>query len=94
MMWREHRLKGWTMRLEYQLTACGYEGDPELFRRQLPELLGQLFPGATDEELLCSPREKAIPYCEAVRTHFQFNFPDGLILKALINTRKAGRRTN
>lgn len=80
------------MRLEKQLQACGYSGDPEVFRSLLPELLGQLFPGATDEDVLCSPREKAIPYCEAVRARCACGLSDTLILKTLLNTRKASRK--
>jgi hypothetical protein len=83
-----------TMRLPNRLRTCGYEGDPTVFERTLPELLRRLFPGITDEGLLCSPRERAIPYCEAVRAHFQFDFPEDLILKTLVNTRKASRRSS
>jgi hypothetical protein len=80
------------MRLEKQLKACGFRGSVEEFTKVLPNLLEQLFPGCTDEEVLCDPRAKAIPYCDAVRARFDFDFPESLILKTLINTRKAGRR--
>jgi hypothetical protein len=80
------------MRLEQQLRVCGYEGDPKEFSSTLPRLLHQLYPGCTDETVLCEPQSKAIPFVEAVRAHFQCDLPESVVLKALINSRKANRR--
>jgi hypothetical protein len=80
------------VRLSQQLQACGYDGDPVEFANTLPRLLEELFPGETDEGLMCDPQGKAIPYCETVRSRFHVNFPDTLILRTLTNTRKASRR--
>jgi hypothetical protein len=88
MLYREPRMT----RLDRQLAGCGFAGDAEAFRITLVELLVGLFPGCTDEDVLCEPINKAIPYCEAVRAKFDCSFPDRLILKTLLNTRKASCR--
>ena len=80
------------MRLSRRLKACGFEGDPEEFRRAIIAEFERLFPADTDEALLCNPSTKAVPFCEAVCGRLQFRFPEDLVLTTLINTRKASRR--
>lgn len=81
------------MRLEKTLKACGFNGDPAEFRSFVRRQFQVLFPQDTDEDVLCSPSTKALPLCKAIRQHYRLDFPEAVVLKTLINERKAGRRT-
>jgi len=76
------------MRLESRLRSCGYRGDASFFRQVVLDQFRELFPGETDEAVLCNPSAKALPYCESVRKRCEFPFPEDLILSTLINARK------
>ncbi len=81
------------MRLVTELKQCGFSGECEEFRRVVLGTFESLFPGETDEEVLCHPTSKAVKLCGAVRGYFHHDFPENLILKTLINSRKGSRRS-
>lgn len=85
------RLKDhYVARLSRTLAEHGIEEDPDRFVDRLVELFQGLYPAFTIDELLVRPRE-ALRYCDAVRSHAQnYDLPDDMILRPLLNRRKNG----
>ncbi len=78
--------------LKAELLRHGCGADPDEFRDVIQELKAVMYPTWTDEDLLKNPRN-AIQYAEAVRCRVGCaGLPDEVILGALQNIRKAGRR--
>jgi hypothetical protein len=76
-------------RLEAELEECGCSLTPAQFRDLLEELKAATSPSWTSDDLVCHPDE-AKAFCEMIRT--ETNCPrmsDFLILRTLINARKA-----
>ena len=79
------------MRLETQLKHLGFPGTADRFRNIVRQRYLAMFPFASDEEVLTSPTAMALPLVESVRQDVGLDLPEDLILKTLINERKAGR---
>jgi hypothetical protein len=77
-------------RLSKSLTEYGVETDPEQFVDQLAERFGSMYPAFSIDELLVRPRE-ALRFCDAVREATgNYDLPDDLLLRPLLNRRKNG----
>ena len=77
-------------RLSKTLAEYGIDTEPEMFVDQLVELFQGLYPAFTIDELLVRPRE-ALKFCDAVRTSCRnYDLPDDLLLRPLLNRRKHG----
>lgn len=77
-------------RLSKTLTEYGIDTDPETFVDQLVERFQGMYPALTIDELLVRPRE-ALRFCDAVRTATgDYDIPDDLLLRQLLNRRKHG----
>jgi len=75
-------------RLSQTLADYGIDDDPEAFKDGLVDLFHGLYPAFTVDELLVRPRE-ALRYCDAVRDkHRNYDLPDDLVLRSLLNRRK------
>ncbi len=81
------------MRLTKALKQCGFQGEPDEIRTIILEQFQSLFPGETYEDVLFHPSTKALALCDAVRRHFRVDFPEDLVLRTLINSRKASQRS-
>jgi hypothetical protein len=70
--------------------SYGIEEDPEQFIDRLVDLMAEMYPACTVDELLLRPRE-AILFCDAVRHGTGYiDLPDDIILRPLLNRRKQG----
>lgn len=68
----------------------GIPDDPAELTDRLAELMFNLYPAFTVDELLLRPRE-AVRFCDAARQQTgYFDLPDDVILRALLNRRKKG----
>jgi hypothetical protein len=66
----------------------GIDDDPDVFVDALIDLMGQMYPAFTIDELLLRPRE-AIKFCDVVRhRHGAYDLPDDVILRPMLNRRK------
>lgn len=85
------RLKGFYMaRLSKTLEEYGIDTDPETFVDQLVERFQAMYPAFTIDELLVRPRE-ALRFCDSIRaTTGNYDLPDDLLLRPLLNRRKHG----
>lgn len=78
------------IRLENELSGCGWAGDPEEFRDLLTGIFRVMFPNLTDEDVLCDEHAPA-RFVRAVRVAANSpDLPHTLILRTLLNTRKRG----
>jgi hypothetical protein len=62
--------------------------DPKMFRELIVKRHGIMHPDWTEDDLVCHPDE-AKKYCEVVRAEVGSPVPDHVILRALLNARKA-----
>lgn len=76
---------------EAQLGAAGYTSGRDSFYDTVEELRATLFRSWTADELACHPHE-ALQFCEVVRRRVVAPVPDHLIMKALMNRRRQGRK--
>ncbi len=77
------------MKLDNELTRCGCHLSAPAFRHRLEELKAATSPSWTVDDLVCHPND-AIAYCDHVRADMGCsNLEDFLILKTLMNNRKA-----
>lgn len=85
------RLKAYYVtRLSKTLSEFGIEIDPETFVDQLVERFQAMYPAFTIDELLVRPRE-ALRFCDAVRVATgNYDLPDDVLLRPLLNRRKHG----
>lgn len=82
------------MRLSEELSAIGWKEDRNVFEELLVNVFHGEFRNWTDEDLLTNPRE-ALRYCALVRQSSRLSdLADSVVLRALTNLRKAGRRVN
>jgi transcriptional regulator with XRE-family HTH domain len=76
-------------KLETELKECGCSLDVTGFRERIDELRVLMFPNWTADDLVCHPRD-ACNYCDKVRSAIGCDkLEDFVILKALLNIRKA-----
>lgn len=76
------------MQLKAVLKSYKCSDSPEKFRGRLIDMLQELFPGYTIDDLVCTP-EDATRYCSSIREELDSAFmPDFEILKSLMNVRK------
>ena len=77
-------------KLDKELTAAGWKRNPEDFREIVVNAFKRHFPGWTDEQVLCRPRD-SMHLCNLVRQLSLLNdLPDDVILRTLTNVRKRG----
>jgi hypothetical protein len=77
-------------RLSDSLPHYGIDTDPKMFVDQLNDMFHGLYPSFTLDDLLCRPRE-ALAFCDAVRRGLgNYDLPDDLILRPMLNERKRG----
>ncbi|MGH7173395.1 MAG: hypothetical protein ACRELF_03665 [Gemmataceae bacterium] len=86
----ELRPKGKRMarRLETELKECGCSMDAKLFRDLVVERRATMHRSWTEDDLVCHPDE-AKAFCQAIRSEVGTEVPDHVILRALLNARKA-----
>lgn len=76
-------------RLEDELSGYNIKGGAEKFREVIADVKNGMCRNWTDEDLLCHPVD-AIRFCAAVCGKLRcFDLPDDLILRTLLNMRKA-----
>jgi hypothetical protein len=84
------RGRGLPFRLAEELRAAGCDLDRVAFADAIAEEFHGWCRNATDEDLLCRPREGA-KFCRAVRRELRLRkLPDRVILRTLIGRRKGG----
>lgn len=77
-------------RLSSTLAEYGIDTDPEMFVDQLIDQCFVMYPAFTIDELLVRPRE-ALRFCDAVRERLgNYDLPDDMLLRPLLNRRKQG----
>lgn len=83
------RLKAHYMaRLNDSPMNYGFDGPIEAFDEKIVDLFHAMYPAFTVDELLVRPRE-ALRFCDASRVGFgNYDLPDDLILRRLLNRRK------
>jgi hypothetical protein len=75
-------------RLEIELAECGCEMDAKMFRELVVERHRVMHPNWTEDDLVCHPDE-AKNYCAVIRSEVGAPVPDHVILRSLLNARKA-----
>lgn len=78
-----------TRKLETELTEVGCAMDAAMFRELVAERHAAMHPVWTEDELTCHPDE-AKAFCGAIRNEVDAQVPDHIILRTLLNVRKAG----
>lgn len=83
------RLKAYYMaRLSDSPSNYGFDGPIEAFDEVVVDLFHGSYPAFSVDELLVRPRE-GVRFCDAVRTKLgNYDVPDDLILRRLLNRRK------
>lgn len=78
------------IQLKDELAACDCKLDADAYRETLANVFANMFPGWTDEEMLCdefAPRR----FVEAIRRKTKApDLPHSLVLRSLLNIRKRG----
>lgn len=82
------RRKQVARKLEVELTDAGCSLDPKSFIAILEERHATMHPGWTVDDLVCHP-DQAKTYCEQIRSAVGAPVPDHVILRRLMNARKA-----
>jgi hypothetical protein len=75
-------------KLETELAEAGSDMDPKMFTELLEERHAAMHPNWTVDDLVCHPDE-AKAYCEQIRSEVGAPVPDDVILRRLMNARKA-----
>lgn len=77
-------------RLSKTLAEYGIDTDPEMFVDSLVERFQGMYPAFSIDELLVRPRE-ALRFCDSVRCATgNYDLPDDVLLRPLLNRRKQG----
>jgi hypothetical protein len=77
-------------RLDKTLADLGFDIDPDAFKDVLSDTFDSMYAGMLPsiDELLVRPTE-ALRYCVAIRDRLRnFDLPEDVILRTLLNTRK------
>lgn len=82
------RRKRVAKKLEAELAAAGCSLDPKRFIELLEERHASMHANWTVDDLVCHPDE-AKAYCEQIRSEVGAPVPDHVILRRLMNARKA-----
>jgi hypothetical protein len=82
------RRKRVARKLEVELADAGCSLDPKRFIEILEERHGSMHPNWTVDDLVCHPDEAKM-YCEQIRAKVGAPVPDHVILRRLMNARKA-----
>ena len=82
------RRKRVARKLESELAEVGCDMDPKMFRELLEERHVTMHPNWTVDDLVCHPDEAKL-YCEQIRVEVGAPVPDHVILRTLMNARKA-----
>lgn len=75
-------------KLETELNECGCSMDAKMFRDLVVERHGTMHRSWTEDDLVCHPDE-AKAFCQAIRSEVGAEVPDPVILRTLLNARKA-----
>ena len=75
-------------KLEAELQDAKCSMDAKMFRELVVERHPVMHPSWTEDDLVCHPTE-ARNFCEVVRTEVSAAVPDHVILRSLLNARKA-----
>jgi hypothetical protein len=75
-------------RLETELAECGCSMDAKMFRDLVVERHGRMHTSWTEDDLVCHPDE-AKAFCQTIRSEVGAEVPDHVILRTLLNARKA-----
>jgi hypothetical protein len=83
------KTKGPRRVLKHELINNGCTIEPAVFKKRLVDIMSERFTGRTIDDLVCRPREAA-RFCDLIRdcTHCRA-LPNQLILRTLMNVRKA-----
>lgn len=84
----KNRRKRVTRKLKTELEEAGCEMDPKMFRDLLEERHATMHPNWTVDDLVCHPNA-AVAYCDQIRSEVGAPVPDHVILRRLMNARKA-----
>ena len=76
-------------KLETALEECGCEMDAKMFKELVTERHATMHRSWTEDDLVCHPQE-ASQFCDVIRREIGANIPDDVILRTLLNARKAG----
>jgi hypothetical protein len=82
------RRKRVARKLEAELKDAGCSLDPKRFIELLEERHASMHPDWTVDDLVCHP-DQAKAYCEQIRSDSGAPVPDYVILRRLMNARKA-----
>jgi hypothetical protein len=82
------RRKRVARKLEAELAEAGSDMDPKMFVQLLEERHATMHANWTVDDLVCHPDE-AKTYCEKIRSEVGAPVPDHVILRRLMNARKA-----
>jgi transcriptional regulator with XRE-family HTH domain len=82
------RRKRVARKLEIELKDAGCSLDPKRFTELLEERHASMHPDWTVDDLVCHPHQ-AKAYCDQIRTDAGAPVPDSVILRRLMNARKA-----
>jgi hypothetical protein len=85
----QHGSKPMAKRLETELAECGCGMDAKMFRELVVERHAVMHPTWTQDDLVCHP-DDAKNFCDVIRGEVRADVPDHVILKTLLNARKAG----
>lgn len=75
-------------KLEIELKDAGCALDPKRFIELLEERHASMYPDWTVDDLVCHP-DQAKSFCEQIRSELGAPVPDYVILRRLMNARKA-----
>jgi hypothetical protein len=75
-------------KLESELKQYGCDMDAKMFRDLVVARHGVMHGSWTVDDLVCHPDE-AKAFCQAIRSEVRVEIPDHVILRALLNARKA-----
>jgi len=75
-------------KLEVELTNAGCSMDPKMFTEILEKRHASMHPDWSVDDLVCHP-DQAKKYCDQIRSDVGAPVPDDVILRRLMNARKA-----
>lgn len=75
-------------KLETELREYGCAMDAKMFRDLVVERHSAMHPSWTEDDLVCHPDEAKV-FCQTIRVEVGAEVPDYVILRTLLNARKA-----